>query len=108
MKPPSVKVVDEGLIDRRSTLPDKQNAPPARDERVLPLTSRLQRPPTMGANPKWAAWVKAYQDGFPADKCFVVPSLSATNYYNSANAIFTALNKINGVPAMAIRICARP
>ena len=47
-------------------------------------------------NPKWQAWVKAYQDAFPADKRFTVPSLSGTNYYNAANAIFTALNKING------------
>jgi hypothetical protein len=47
-------------------------------------------------NPKWQTWVKAYQDAFPADKRFAIPSLSATNYYNAANAIFTALNKING------------
>jgi branched-chain amino acid transport system substrate-binding protein len=47
-------------------------------------------------NPKWQAWVKAYQEGFPADKRFAVPSLSGTNYYNAANAIFTALNKVNG------------
>ena len=47
-------------------------------------------------NPKWQAWVKAYQDAFPADKRFAIPSLSATNYYNAANAIFTALNTING------------
>src|SRR4029453_19419732 len=47
-------------------------------------------------NPKWQAWVKAYQEGFPADKRFAVPSLSGTNYYNAANAIFTALTKVNG------------
>jgi branched-chain amino acid transport system substrate-binding protein len=47
-------------------------------------------------NPKWQAWVKAYQEAFPPDKRFTVPSLSGTNYYNAATAIFTALNKING------------
>lgn len=47
-------------------------------------------------NPKWQAWVKAYQDAFPADKRFTTPSLSATNYYNAANAIFTVLNAIKG------------
>jgi branched-chain amino acid transport system substrate-binding protein len=47
-------------------------------------------------DPKWAAWVKAYQEAFTADKRFAIPSLSATNYYNAANAIFTALNTING------------
>ena len=47
-------------------------------------------------NPKWQAYVKAYQDAFPPEKRFVIPSLSATNYYNAANAIFTALNTING------------
>jgi branched-chain amino acid transport system substrate-binding protein len=47
-------------------------------------------------NPKWKAWVKAYQDAFPADKRFTSPSLSATNYYNAANAIFTVLNDIKG------------
>jgi branched-chain amino acid transport system substrate-binding protein len=47
-------------------------------------------------NPKWQAWVKAYQDAFPADKRFASPSLSGTGYYNSFNALFTALNKVNG------------
>jgi ABC-type branched-subunit amino acid transport system substrate-binding protein len=47
-------------------------------------------------NAKWKAWVKAYQDAFPADKRFTSPSLSATNYYNAANAIFTVLNDIKG------------
>ena len=40
--------------------------------------------------------MKAYQDAFPPEKRFTIPSLSATNYYNAANAIFTALNTING------------
>jgi ABC-type branched-subunit amino acid transport system substrate-binding protein len=47
-------------------------------------------------NPKWQAWVKAYQDAFPADKRFPIPSLTGTGYYNTTNALFTALNKING------------
>lgn len=47
-------------------------------------------------DPKWQAWVKAYQDAFPADKRFTGPSLSGTGYYNSANALFQALTKVNG------------
>jgi ABC-type branched-subunit amino acid transport system substrate-binding protein len=47
-------------------------------------------------NPKWQKWVKTYQDSFPADKRFTSPSLSATNYYNAATALFGALNKIKG------------
>src|SRR5262245_5838919 len=47
-------------------------------------------------DPKWQAWVKMYQDAFPADKRFAIPSLTGTNYYNAANAIFTSLNTING------------
>ena len=47
-------------------------------------------------NPKWQAWVKAYQDAFPADKRFTSPSLTGTNYYNATNALFAALNSING------------
>jgi branched-chain amino acid transport system substrate-binding protein len=47
-------------------------------------------------DPKWQAWVKAYQDAFPADKRFAGPSLTGTAYYNTANALFAALTKING------------
>lgn len=47
-------------------------------------------------NPKWQAWVKMYQDGFPADKRFASPSLTGTSYFNTANALFTALEQING------------
>ena len=47
-------------------------------------------------NPKWQAWVKAYQDAFPADKRFASPSLTATNYYNATNALIAALNANNG------------
>jgi ABC-type branched-subunit amino acid transport system substrate-binding protein len=47
-------------------------------------------------NPKWQAFVKAYQDAFPPDKRFASPSLLATNYYNSAMAVFQALDKAGG------------
>jgi len=47
-------------------------------------------------NPKWQAFVKAYQDAFPPDQRFAGPSLLATNYYNSATAAFTALDRIGG------------
>ena len=47
-------------------------------------------------DPKWQAWVKAYQDAFPADKRFTGPSLSGTGYYNSVNAVFEAYKKVNG------------
>ncbi len=47
-------------------------------------------------DPRWQAFVKAYQDAFPPDKRFASPSLLATNYYNSASAVFTALDRIKG------------
>lgn len=47
-------------------------------------------------NPRWQAFVKAYQDAFPPDKRFASPSLLAVNYYNSAAATFTTLDKIGG------------
>jgi branched-chain amino acid transport system substrate-binding protein len=47
-------------------------------------------------NPKWQAWVKAYQDAFPADKRFQSPSLTGTNYYNATNALFAALAAVGG------------
>jgi ABC-type branched-subunit amino acid transport system substrate-binding protein len=47
-------------------------------------------------DPRWQAFVKAYQDAFPPDKRFASPSLLATNYYNSASAVFTALDQIKG------------
>ena len=37
-------------------------------------------------DPKWQAYVKAYQDAFPPDKRFPSPSLLATGYYNAFNA----------------------
>jgi branched-chain amino acid transport system substrate-binding protein len=47
-------------------------------------------------NAKWKEWVKAYQDGFPADKRFAAPSLFATNYYNAFNALSQAMTSVNG------------
>ena len=47
-------------------------------------------------DPRWQAFVKAYRDAFPPDKRFASPSLLAVNYYNSASATFTTLDKING------------
>ena len=46
-------------------------------------------------NEKWQAFVKAYQDAFPPEERFPGPSLLATNYYNSANAVFDALDQID-------------
>jgi ABC-type branched-subunit amino acid transport system substrate-binding protein len=47
-------------------------------------------------DPKWQAFVKAYQDHFPADQRFASPSLFATGYYNAANAALQCLGKIDG------------
>jgi ABC-type branched-subunit amino acid transport system substrate-binding protein len=47
-------------------------------------------------DPKWKAWVKTYQDAFPPEKRFASPSLTGTNYYNATNALFAALNAVNG------------
>lgn len=47
-------------------------------------------------DPRWKAWVKAYQEAFPADKRFASPSLFATNYYNAFNALKQAMEKVNG------------
>ncbi len=47
-------------------------------------------------DPRWQAFVEAYREAFPPDKRFASPSLLATNYYNSASAVFTALDRING------------
>jgi branched-chain amino acid transport system substrate-binding protein len=43
-------------------------------------------------NPKWQAFVEAFQEAFPGK----LPSLLATNYYNSATAVFKALDQIGG------------
>jgi ABC-type branched-subunit amino acid transport system substrate-binding protein len=47
-------------------------------------------------DPKWVAFVKAYQDAFPADKRFASPSLFAANYYNAFNALAEAMDKVGG------------
>lgn len=47
-------------------------------------------------DPKWQAYVKAYQDAFPPEKRFPSPSLLATGYYNAATAAFTVLDNIKG------------
>lgn len=47
-------------------------------------------------DPKWQAWVKEYQDFFPADKRFPTPSLFATTYANATNAMLQCLEKTGG------------
>jgi ABC-type branched-subunit amino acid transport system substrate-binding protein len=46
--------------------------------------------------PKWQAFVKAYQEAWPPNKRFGSPSLLAINYYNSADAVFKALDEVKG------------
>src|SRR5579884_2840326 len=50
-------------------------------------------------SPKWQAFVKAYQD-MPKEgyfkNAFASPSLLAINYYNSADAVFKALDEVKG------------
>jgi branched-chain amino acid transport system substrate-binding protein len=47
-------------------------------------------------DPKWLAFVKAYQDAFPPEKRFPSPSLLATGYYNATTAAMTCLDEIEG------------
>lgn len=47
-------------------------------------------------DPRWKAWVKLYQESFPADKRFASPSLFATNYYNAVKALAIAMDKVKG------------
>lgn len=47
-------------------------------------------------NPKWQAYVKAYQEAFPADQRFPIPSLLGTGYYNATNAAFKCLEQVKG------------
>src|ERR1700724_3289622 len=50
-------------------------------------------------SPKWQAFVKAYQQAPKAGyfkNVFASPSLLAINYYNSAEAIFNALDSVKG------------
>lgn len=47
-------------------------------------------------DPKWQAYVKAYQDAFAPEDRFPSPSLLGTGYYNAATAVFTCLDDVNG------------
>jgi branched-chain amino acid transport system substrate-binding protein len=47
-------------------------------------------------DPKWQAFVKAYQDAWPPEKRFASRSLCATNYYDETSAALQALDKVNG------------
>jgi ABC-type branched-subunit amino acid transport system substrate-binding protein len=47
-------------------------------------------------DPKWQAFVKAYQDAWPPEKRFPGPSLCAVNYYDETEATLQALDKVNG------------
>ncbi len=50
-------------------------------------------------SPKWQAFVKAYQQHPKTDyfkNAFASPSLLAINYYNSADAMFKALDEVKG------------
>jgi ABC-type branched-subunit amino acid transport system substrate-binding protein len=47
-------------------------------------------------NPKWQAFVKAYQDAWPPEKRFTGPSLCATNYYDATQAVLEGLDKVKG------------
>jgi branched-chain amino acid transport system substrate-binding protein len=50
-------------------------------------------------NPKWQAFVKAYQQHAKTGyfkNAFASPSLLAINYYNSADAMFQALDQVKG------------
>lgn len=47
-------------------------------------------------DPKWQAYVKAYQDAFAPEDRFPSPSLLATGYYNATTAAMTCLNEVGG------------
>ena len=47
-------------------------------------------------DPKWQAYVKSYQEAFPAEERFPTPSLFATGYYNATTAVLKALEAVNG------------
>ena len=61
-------------------------------------------------NPKWQAFVKAYQahpkTGY-FKNAFAGPSLLAINYYNSADAMFWALDQVKGELSTATRNSAK-
>lgn len=76
------------------------------DQTVLTSKGRAKEAlvgtPTSGAlaednpAPEWQAYVKAYQDAFPADQRFPSPSLFGVGYYNATLAAIAALNEVNG------------
>ncbi len=47
-------------------------------------------------NPRWQAYVKAYQDAFPPNERFPTPSLFATGYYNATNAALQCIDTVGG------------
>jgi branched-chain amino acid transport system substrate-binding protein len=47
-------------------------------------------------DPTWQAYVKLYQESFPASERFPTPSLFATGYYNATMAALKALEAIGG------------
>ena len=47
-------------------------------------------------DPRWQAFVKAYQDAWPPAKRFPSPSFCAVNYYDETTAALLALDKVNG------------
>ena len=76
------------------------------DQTVLTSKGRAKEAlvgtPTSGAlaednpAPEWQAYVKAYQDAFPADQRFPSPSLFGVGYYNATLAAIAALNEVGG------------
>ena len=47
-------------------------------------------------DPRWQAFVKAYQDAWPPEKRFTGPSLGGTYYYDLTMAVLLALDKVDG------------
>ncbi|MEM5492859.1 ABC transporter substrate-binding protein [Hoeflea sp. AS16] len=47
-------------------------------------------------DPKWQAFVKAYQDAFEPDQRFPTPSMFATGYYNATNAMLQCMDTVGG------------
>jgi len=47
-------------------------------------------------SPAWQAYVRAYQEAFPANQRFPTPSLFGVGYYIATQAAIAALNAVNG------------
>lgn len=47
-------------------------------------------------DPKWQEYVKAYQDEFPPEERFPIPSLLGTGYYNATNAMLQCVEDVAG------------